>query len=35
MFVIEIPERTIDKKFSAYDHGFVDINENKLAPKSF
>ena len=35
MFVIEVPQRTIEKKFEAYDHGFVDINQNKLAPKNF
>lgn len=26
MFIIDVPERTIPKKYEAYDHGFVDIN---------
>ena len=32
MFVIEIPSMEISEKHDSYDHGFIDINENNLAP---
>ena len=30
MFVIHVEEREILEKWGIYDHGFVDINKNKL-----
>lgn len=35
MFVIHVPKLTIPEEFDKYDHGFVDINENKLATSNF
>ena len=35
MFAIHIPNLTIPEEFDKYDHGFVDINENKLATSNF
>ena len=35
IFVIEVPKKSIPKKYQAYDHGFVDINRNKLASDKF
>jgi hypothetical protein len=35
IFVIHVKERTMIKKYEIYDHGFVDINRNKLATANF
>ena len=34
MFAIHIPSLTIPEEYDKYDHGFVDINKNNLAPQS-
>ena len=35
LFVIHVEERDLPKKWDKYDHGFVDINQNKLASAAF
>ena len=35
VFVIHVEEREILEKWGIYDHGFVDINKNKLAAEVF
>lgn len=35
IFVIEVKERQMKKKYSKYDHGFVDINRYGLATSQF
>ena len=35
IFVINVPEREILPKWDQYDHGFIDINANKLATQEF
>ena len=35
MFVVEVPSMEINEKHDSYDHGFIDINENKLAPEKY
>ena len=35
LFVVEVPSMEISEKHDSYDHGFVDINENKLAPEKY
>ena len=32
MFIITVPSMKIPEKYDKFDHGFVDINENNLAP---
>jgi len=35
IFVIEVKEREMKKKYEKYDHGFVDINRYNLASSQF
>ena len=31
IFVVEVPEMTIPAEYDKYDHGYVDINNHRLA----